>query len=69
MASKIDGHTDPVNITEHLKNVYEGLYNRTGSKVPLQNLLREVDEDISDDDMSDILKVTPELVHRIVKEN
>ena len=68
IASKMDGHTDPVNITEHLKNIYEGLYNRTGSKVPLQNLLSEVDAGISDDDMSDVLKVTPELVHKIIKD-
>ena len=68
IASKIDGHTDPESITEHLKNIYEGLYDRTGSKVPLQNLLSEVDEGIGDDDLSNVLKVTPELVQTIIKE-
>ena len=67
MATKIDGKTDPLSITEHLKNIYEALYNRTGSKVPLQNILSEVDKDISNDDMVDVEKVTPELIQRIVR--
>ena len=43
-ASKVDGHTDPESITNHLRNIYQGLYNRTGSKAPLQNLLDEVNK-------------------------
>ena len=68
VASKIDGHTDPVSITDHLKNIYQGLYNRTGSKVPLENLLHEVNEAVSNQDILDVQKVTPELIQKIIKE-
>ena len=68
IASKVDGHTDPESITNHLKNIYQGLYNRTGTKAPLQNLLDEVNESITSSDTTEVEKVTPELIQKIVKD-
>ena len=68
IASKIDGHTDPTSITHHLKNIYQGFYNRTGSQVPLENLLNEVNQNITSEDIIDVKKVTPELIKNIVQE-
>ena len=51
-----------------MKNIYQGLYNRTGSKVPLENLLHEVNEAVSNQDILDVQKVTPELIQKIIKE-
>ena len=67
-ASKVDGHTDPERIADHFKDIYQGLYNRTGSKEPLENLLHEVNTDIEDQDILDVKKVTPEFIQKIVKE-
>jgi hypothetical protein len=68
VASKIDGHTDPVTITDHLKDIYHNLYNRTGSKEPLENLLNEVNEEIRDQDIIDVNKITPDFIQKIIKE-
>ena len=38
VSSKVDGNTDPDSIADHFKNIYSGLYNRTGTKEPLENL-------------------------------
>ena len=66
--SKIDGFTDPVTITEHLKGIYEKLYNRTGTSEPLENLYDEVDTKVTEDDLVYVDKVTPELIKKIIKE-
>ena len=59
--SKIDGFTDPVTISEHLKGIYEKLYNRTGTSEPLENLYDEIDTKVTEDDFVYVDKVTPEL--------
>ena len=66
--SKIDGHTDSVSITDHLKGIYEKLYNRTGTSEPLKNLLDEVDSNVTEDDLIQVDKVTPDLIKKIIKE-
>ena len=43
IATRVDGHTEPESIADHLKGIYETLYNRTGTDEPLKNLLGEVD--------------------------
>ena len=68
VASKVDGHTDPDNISDHFKNIFQGLYNRTGSKEPLENLLNEVNESVEAQDIVDVRKITPELIQKIIKE-
>ena len=68
VSSKVDGHTDPDSIADHFKNIYTGLYNRTGTKEPLENLLGEVKEAIQAQDILDVERVTPELIKRIMKE-
>ena len=66
--SKIDGFTDPGSITDHLKGIYERLYNRTGSSEPLENLFAEVDSKVTEDNLVDVDKVTPDLIKEIIKE-
>ena len=68
VATKVDGHTDPDSIADHFKDIYQGLYNRTGSKEPLENLLVEVNATIEDSDIVDVRKVTPELIQQIIKD-
>ena len=68
VTSKVDGFTDPDSISDHFKSIYEGLYNRTGSKEPLENLLVEVNDSIEAQDIIDVRKVTPELIRKIVKD-
>ena len=62
VASRIDGKTDPVSIADHLKGLFENLYNRTGTDEPLRNLFDDVDERVSNHDLKDVDKVTPELI-------
>ena len=66
VATKVDGHTDPVTITDHFKELYSTLYNRTGSDEPLKNLMNEVNDSIEDGDITDVLKVTPDLIKEII---
>jgi L-cysteine desulfidase len=68
VASKIDGHTDPVQIADHLKGLFENLYNRTGTQEPLKNLMDEVDASVTVDDLEIVDKITPELIKLIIKE-
>ena len=68
VSSKVDGHTDPDSIADHFRNIYSGLYNRTGSKEPLKNLLDEVNEAIQEQDIIEVEKVTPSLIQKIIKE-
>ena len=51
VASRIDGKTDPVSIADHLKGLFENLYNRTGTDEPLRNLFDDVDERVSNHDL------------------
>jgi hypothetical protein len=67
LISKIDGHTDSETITDHLKSIYEKLYNRTGSSEPLENLFDEVSSKVSEDNLEDVDKVTPGLIKEIIK--
>ena len=67
MSSKIDGHSKDTDIANHFKDIYEALYNRTGTDIPLRELHHSVDIQCTDAD-SDILDlVTPDLVHTILK--
>ena len=68
IASRIDGKTDPVSIADHLKGLFENLYNRTGTDEPLKNLFDKVDDTVSHHDLKMVDKVTPELIKKIVKE-
>ena len=68
IVSRMDGKTDPVSIADHLKGLYENLYNRTGTEEPLKNLFDHVDETISQHDLEAVDKVTPDLIKSIVKE-
>ena len=66
VATKVDGHTDPESITDHFKDIYSALYNRTGTDEPLKNLMNEVNDSIEDGDMLDVQKVTPDLIKEII---
>ena len=66
VATKVDGHTDPESITDHFKEIYSALYNRTGTDEPLKNLMSEVNDAIADEDIVDVLKGTPELIKEII---
>ena len=68
VSSKMDGKTSPEDIADHLKEMYHGIYNRTGSSAPLENLFKKVDERVNDDYLNDVDKVTPELIAKIVAE-
>ena len=68
VVTKIDGYTDPVSITDHLKGIYERLYNRTGSSEPLERLYEEVDCQVTSDSIAEVDKVTPDLIKKIIKE-
>ena len=66
-SSKIDGYSDDTAIANHFKNIYEKLYNRTGSTEPLQNLLSEVDNMCNKADQEIIEDVNPQLIQMILK--
>ena len=66
ISSKMDGKTSPEDIADHLKDLYHGIYNRTGSSAPLENLFKKVDEKVNDDCLGDVDKVTPDLIAKIV---
>ena len=68
IASRIDGKTDPDSIADHLKGLFENLYNRTGTDEPLKNLFDEVDLVVSNHELNEVDKVTPDLIKKIVKE-
>ena len=51
VASKVDGHNDPDSISDHFKTIYEALYNRTGTKEPLENLLQQVNASVEAQDV------------------
>ena len=42
--------------------------NRAGSTEPLENLLNEVNEEIRDQYIIDVKKITPDLIQKIIKE-
>ena len=50
------------------KEIYQGLYNRTGTNEPLKDLLVEVNAGIEVHDIVDVDKVTPDLVKKIIRE-
>ena len=68
IATRVDGHTEPESIADHLKGIYETLYNRTGTDEPLKNLLGEVDGMITAADLNQVDKITPELIRIIIKD-
>ena len=68
IVSRVDGKTDPVSIADHLKGLFENLYNRTGTDEPLKNLFDDVDGSVSQHDLEVVDKVTPALIKKIVKE-
>ena len=51
-----------------MKEKYKNLYNRTGTKEPLEKLLNEVSSDIKDQDIIEVDKITPILIQKIIKE-
>ena len=66
--TKIDGKNKPDEIADRFKEIYSELYNRTGSTEPMDDLLKEVNDKISDEDLDMVDKVTGELVEHILKQ-
>ena len=68
VSSKMDGKANAEDIADHLRDLYSGIYNRTGSSEPLENLFKNVDEKVDNECLKDVDKVTPELIKKIVQE-
>ena len=56
-STKVDGKNTPEEIADHFSDVYKELYNRTGTKEPMINLLGEVEVKLSEDDLSEVNKM------------
>ena len=67
-SSKIDGKSQPEDIADNFKDIYEKIYNRTGTSEPMEKLLGEVNEKINSSDLDEVQKVTPDLIQKILKE-
>ena len=65
---KRQGHNTPEDIADAFKDIYSGLYNRTGTSEPMEELLKEVNENIKDKHLEDVNRVTPDLIEKILKE-
>jgi hypothetical protein len=66
-SAKIDGHSEDTAIANHFRNIYDKLYNRTGSHEPLQKLLSHVDGMCNESDKEVIKEVNPQLIQMILK--
>ena len=53
-STKIDGCNTPEDIADKFKDIYNGLYNRTGTSEPMEDLLREVNEKINGQHLEDV---------------
>ena len=67
-SSKIDHKSNPEDISDHFSDIYRELFNRTESKQPMFDLLREVNANIIEDDLMDVDLVTSDLISKILKE-
>ena len=66
-STKVDGANSPESIADKFKDIYEKLYNRTSNSEPINKLLSEINENVSEKDMDDVEKVTSEMVENILK--
>ena len=67
-STKIDDKNSPEEIADHFGEIYKELFNKTGSADPMKNLLKEVNGEITEDQLADVMKVNSELIQKILKE-
>lgn len=67
VSSKIDGFSKGSDIANHFKEIYESLYNRTGSDEPLRNIHNKVNSSCTIEDSQILDLLTPKLIYHIVK--
>ena len=60
VASVIDGKSK--NVESHFSDIYKSLYNSVNDKQEVLEILKNVHDTIDEDDLKDVLKVTPEKV-------
>ena len=67
-ATTVEGKNTPEGIADKFKETYNDLYNRTGTREPMNDLLNDVNKNIGEEHLDDVNKVTPELISTIIKE-
>ena len=67
--TKVDGHKRTANVSNHFKNQYEELYNQQDSRDDMEKLLDTITEDMETIEVSEVDKITPDLIKEIVKSN
>ena len=64
VASVIDGKSS--NVENHFSNIYQSLYNSVNDQDEVNNILKNVHENICQDDIKDVRKVTPSIIKEAV---
>ena len=62
----IDDHVGDDKIANHFCDIYEELYNSVLSDDALGELLTQINNDISDDDLVDVNQITPDLIQEAI---
>ena len=67
LSSKIDNITDPQSISNHFGSIYKNIYNVHRDQDELNELSGNVDEDLNNNDVIWLYKITPQLIQKLIK--
>ena len=66
-ASNIDGRANPLDISNHFKNLYKEIFNTHSDTDEVKTILDEINESMKPSDISVVDKINPDLVKRVIK--
>lgn len=62
----VDKKCDATSIANHFKDIYKNIYNTHDSSEKVEDILNEINSKLTDSDLNDVDRITPDLVKRLI---